>query len=268
MCENPCVRNRFRLSGNTSASRSSNASSRAAGRQIVVLALAVTVVPFLIGFGVAAVLDEPDVWRVLTTRDGDDVSFVTHALFVGAGLSVTAFPVMARILQEKNMLSTEIGAVAIGAAAISLPLMFIVVASAFATGPHGVPESASVKLVLALALAAFLIVAVRPALGWVLQRRYRPGEELDTGVFALLLIGVFLTAAAADRIGVQALTGGFLFGAAVPQLPGLARAVIDRLSSLVVVVLIPCSLPSRVCTRICANSRSRMWMGYSSFLRR
>ena len=209
------------------------------GRQIVVLALAITVVPFLIGFGVAAILDEPNVWRVLTTRDGDDVSFVTHALFIGAGLSVTAFPVMARILQEKNKLSTEMGAVAIGAAAISLPLMFILVASAFATGPYGVPESAAVKLVLALALAAFLIVAVRPALGWVLQRRYRPGEELDTGVFALLLIGVFLAAAAADRIGVQALTGGFLFGAAVPQLPGLAKAVIDRLSDLVVVVLIP-----------------------------
>jgi Kef-type K+ transport system membrane component KefB len=209
------------------------------GRQIVVLALAVTVVPFVIGFGVAAILDEPGVWRVLTTRDGEDVPFVTHALFIGAGLAVTAFPVMARILEEKNMLATEMGAVAIGAAAISLPLMFIVVASAFASGPYGVPESAAAKLLLALALAAFLMVAVRPALRWVLDRRYRPGEALAPDVFALLLIGVFLAGAAADRIGVQALTGGFLFGAAVPQIPGLAKAVIDRLYDLVVVVLIP-----------------------------
>jgi Kef-type K+ transport system membrane component KefB len=209
------------------------------GRQIVVLALAVTVVPFLIGFGVAAALDEPNVWRALTDRDGQDVAFVTHALFVGAGLAVTAFPVMARILQEKNMLSTEMGAVAIGAAAVSLPLMFIIIASAFATGPHGVPESAGVKLLLALALAAFLFLVVRPALRWVLERRYRPGEELPADVFALLLVGAFLTAAAADRIGVQALTGGFLFGAAVPQIPGLAQAVIVRLRDLVVIVLIP-----------------------------
>jgi len=110
------------------------------GRQIVVLGLAVTVVPFAIGFGVAAILDEPDVWRVLTTRDGEDVPFVTHALFIGAGLAVTAFPVMARILEERHMLSTEMGAVAIDAAAVSLPLMFIMIASAFATGPHGSPS--------------------------------------------------------------------------------------------------------------------------------
>jgi Kef-type K+ transport system membrane component KefB len=212
---------------------------RGHGKQIVVLALAITVVPFLLGFGVAALLDKPDVWRVLTTHDGEDVPFVTHGLFVGAGLAVTAFPVMARILQEKRMLSTEIGAVAIGAAAVSLPLMFVIIASAFATGPHGVPESAAVKLVLAAALTALLFLVVRPALRRLLARRYRPGEELDAGIFAVLLIGTFLAAAATDRIGVQALIGGFLFGAAVPQLPGLARAVVDRLHDLVVIILIP-----------------------------
>jgi Kef-type K+ transport system membrane component KefB len=212
---------------------------RGRGRQIVVLALALTVVPFVIGFGVAALLDEPNVWRALTASDGSEVPFVTHALFIGAGLAVTAFPVMARLLEDRNLLSSELGAVAIGAAAISLPLMFVVIASAFATGPFGVPDSAVVKLVLAVALALFLFVVVRPALRWVLARRYSPGEELDAGLFALLLIGTFLSAAAADRIGVQALTGGFLFGAAVPQVPGLARAMLGRLHDLVVIVLIP-----------------------------
>ena len=212
---------------------------RGHGRQIVVLGLAVTAIPFLIGFGVAALLDEPNVWRALTRSDGEDVPFVTHGLFVGAGLAVTAFPVMARILEEKHLLSTEIGAVAIGAAAISLPLMFVIIASAFATGPYGVPESAAVKLGLAVVLAAVLFLAVRPLLRLLLERRYRAEEELDAGVFAVLLIGTFLSAAAADRIGVQALTGGFLFGAAVPQIPGLAQAVLSRLQDLVVIVLIP-----------------------------
>ncbi len=212
---------------------------RAHGRQIVVLALAVTAVPFALAFGVAAVLDEPGVWRVETTSTGEEVSHLTHALFIGAGLAVTAFPVMAHILRERNLLSTKMGSVAIGASAVSLPLMFAIVASAFATGPHGVPESAGVKLLLTVALAGFLFVAVRPALRRVLERRYRPNGELSADIFALLLVGVFLTGAAADRIGVQALTGGFLFGAAVPQLPGLARAVTLRLENLVVIVLIP-----------------------------
>jgi K+:H+ antiporter len=212
---------------------------RGRGRQIFVLGIAVTVAPFLIGFGVAAVLDEPNVWRVLTTRSGEDVPFVTHALFIGAGLAVTAFPVLARILQDRKMLSTEMGAVAIGAAAVSLPLMFIVIASAFATGPYGVPESAAVKLLLALALAAVLLLLVRPGLRWVLKRRYEPGGEPGPDVFALLLVGAFLSGALADRIGVQALTGGFLFGLAVPHIPGLAQGLIVRLEDLVVIVLIP-----------------------------
>ena len=212
---------------------------RAHGRQIIVLGLAVTAVPFALGFGVASVLDEPGVWRVETTATGEEVSYLTHALFIGAGLAVTAFPVMAHILRERKLLSTKMGSVAIGASAISLPLMFAIVASAFATGPHGVPESAGVKLLLTVALAAFLFVAVRPALRWVLDRRYRPDQELSADIFALFLVGVFLTGAAADRLGVQALTGGFLFGAAVPQLPGLARAVTLRLENLVVIVLIP-----------------------------
>jgi Kef-type K+ transport system membrane component KefB len=96
-----------------------------------------------------------------------------------------------------------------------------------------------VKLGLALALALFLLVAVRPVLGWVIERRFRPGEELDGDLFGLLIIGAFLTAAATDRIGVEALTGGFLFGAAVPQVPGLARAMLARLSDFVVIVLMP-----------------------------
>ena len=207
--------------------------------QIVGLGLAVTIVPFVVGFGIAYVLDEPGVWRVRVTPRGEHVSFTTHALFVGAALAVTAFPVLARILQEKGLLATQMGAVSIGAAALSLPLMFVMIASAFASGPRGVPSSVSVKLLLALALAAFLFLVVRPLLRMLVDRRYRPGEPLSPDLFALLLIGVFATGAAADRIGVQALTGGFLFGACVPQVPGLAEAMIDRLHELVVIVLIP-----------------------------
>ena len=208
-------------------------------RQIVTLGLAVTVVPFAVGFGVAHVLDEPGDWRVLVTPDGHPVSFTTHALFVGAGLAVTAFPVMARILQERGMLATQMGAVAIGGAAVSLPLMFVMIASAFATGPRGVPASATSKLLLALALTALLFVIVRPLLLLAVDRWYRPGEGLSPELFAILLIGALLSGAAGDRIGVQALTGGFLFGACVPQVEGLAAAMAERLHELVVILLIP-----------------------------
>jgi Kef-type K+ transport system membrane component KefB len=102
-----------------------------------------------------------------------------------------------------------------------------------------VPKSVTSKLLLALALTAFLFMVVRPLLRLAVDRWYRPGAGLSPELFAILLIGVFLCAAAADRIGVQALTGGFLFGACVPQVEGLAAAMAERLHELVVILLIP-----------------------------
>src|SRR6266511_593532 len=166
-------------------------------------------------------------------------AFSTHALFIGACLAVTAFPVMARILQEKHMLDTDMGAIAIGAAALSLPLMFLMVAGAFASGPRGVFDDVSVKLGLAVAFVAVLFLAVRPLLRLILARRFVPGRPLDGDLYAMLLVGAFLSGYAADRIGIQALNGGFLFGACVPQVEGLSRAISDRMQQFVLVLLLP-----------------------------
>ncbi len=212
---------------------------RGRGKQIIALGLAVTVVPFLIGFPLAKFLNDPGTWRVLVTPEGKHVAFSTHALFVGAGLAVTAFPVMARILQEKHMLDTDMGAIAIGAAALSLPLMFLMIAGAFASGPRGVFDDVSVKLGLALAFVAVLFLVVRPLLRLILARRFVPGRPLDGDLYAMLLVGAFLAGYAADRIGIQALNGGFLFGACVPQVEGLSRAISDRMQQFVLVLLLP-----------------------------
>lgn len=209
-------------------------------KQIAVVSIAVIVVPVGLGFLVGGILDEVGVWKVESTPAGLPVSSTTHALFIGAGLAVTAFPVMARILQEKRMLATDMGAVGIGAAAVVTPLMFLILAGATASARgEGVPSTIGVKLLLAAALVAVLFLLVRPALKWILDRRFDPERPLDPELFALLLIGAVATALAADRIGIHALNGGFLFGAAVPQIAGLGKAVIDRLQSFVVIFLIP-----------------------------
>lgn len=203
-------------------------------KQIAVVALAVLVVPVGLGFLVGAILDEPGKWLVPGT------SSTTHALFLGGALAVTAFPVMARILQEKRMLSSDMGAVGVGAAAVVTPLMFLVVAGASASAKdQGVSDTIAVKLGMAVGLAVVLFLVVRPLLGLVISRRFRPGEPLDGELFAILLVGAIATGLAADRIGIHSLNGGFLFGAAVPQVAGLGQAVIDRLQQFVVVFMIP-----------------------------
>jgi len=147
---------------------------------------------------------------------------------------------MARILQEKRQLSSAMGGIGVGAAAVVTPLMFLVLAGASASAKgEGVSSTIGVKLALAAGLVIVLFAAVRPLLGLLVSRRFRAGEPLDGELFAILLIGAVATGLAADRIGIHSLNGGFLFGAAVPQVAGLGKAVIDRLQQFVVVFLIP-----------------------------
>jgi len=210
------------------------------GTQIGVVALAVVVVPVALGFLVGGILDEPGKWKVAMTPMGKPVSSLTHALFLGGGLAVTAFPVMARILQEKRALATDMGAIGVGAAAVVTPLMFLVVAGASASAKsQGVLSTIGVKLLYAAGFVAVLFIVVRPLLRMLLDRRFDRTKPLDGDVFALLLFGALLSGLVADRIGIHSLNGGFLFGAAVPQVAGLGKAVIDRMQTFVVVFMIP-----------------------------
>ena len=204
------------------------------GRQILVVSIAVVAIPVLLGIPVAMLLDSPD-WRPA------GLSFGTYALIVGAGLAVTAFPVMARVLQEKRMIATDMGATGVGAAAVVTPLMFLVLAAAAASAEQGTGavDDVAIKFLLALALTVFLFLVVRPFMKRVVLRDFSPEKPIGGDVLAFLLIGALLSGLAADRIGINSLNGGFLFGAAVPQIAGIAKAVIDRMSDFVVIFLIP-----------------------------
>lgn len=207
---------------------------RGKGAQIVTVSLAVILVPVGLGFVVGPVLDTPGTWAV------EGVSPTTHALIVGAGLAVTAFPVMARILQEKSLMASPMGAVGVGASALVTPLMFLVVAGAEASAAgDDVAVAVGLRLVYAFVFAAVMFAAVRPALAWFIRRRFRADGELDTDLLAVLVIGALAGGVVGDQIGIHSLNGAFIFGAAVPQIDGLGRAIIDKMSVFVVTVMIP-----------------------------
>jgi Kef-type K+ transport system membrane component KefB len=198
----------------------------------------VTVASVGLGAAVAVLLDEPGLWRVPALPDGQVVPAAGHALLVSAAIAATALPVVARILQEKRILGSPVGAIGVGVSAVLTPATFLLL-SAGASAVHGRAVLAStVRIGLLLALIAILFGAVRPLLARML-REYRSGPRTDAGVLAVLLTGTLLTGLAADLLGVQALTGGLLFGAAVPQVPGLVEAVVGRLQQVVVVLGIP-----------------------------
>lgn len=200
---------------------------------IIVVALAVTIVPVALGFLFNVLFSGPE-YKPAGISNG------TQGLVLGAAIAVTAFPVMARILQEKRQIATPMGAIGVGAAAVVTPLMFLVLAGASASADgQGAPHAIAVRLLLALAFAGIAFFLLRPFMKAVVLKRFDPREPLDGGILAFLLVGAVIGGLAGDRIGIHALNGAFIFGAAVPQLEGLGKAVIDRMGEFVIVFMIP-----------------------------
>lgn len=203
------------------------------GLQIGIVALAVVAVPVALGFVFNAIFSGEEFKPA-------GISAGTQGLVLGAALAVTAFPVMARILQEKRQIASPMGAIGVGAAAVATPLMFLVLSGASASAKgQGAVGAIGTRFLLAAAMVAVLFLVVRPFLQRVVLKNFDPDKPLSGEILAILLVGALLSGLAGDRIGIHALNGGFLFGAAVPQIAGLGKAVIDRMSDFVVVFLIP-----------------------------
>lgn len=167
-----------------------------------------------------------------------NVSFTAFTLFLGASMSITAFPVLARILSERRLLQSRVGAVTIACAAVddvtAWCILAFVVASARATGLGG----AVLTTVLALAYVFVMFWFVRPLLGRLGQRvadRSGLSQNVVAAVMLLLLASAWVT----ELIGIHALFGAFLLGAVIPKGGGLAHALAEKLEDLVLVVLLP-----------------------------
>lgn len=204
-------------------------------RGILVVGVGVIVAPILVGLGVGAVLHTDRF--ALAGPDGlpDQLAF---SLFLAAMLAVTAFPVMARILQEKGLQASPMGVVGVAAAAVVTVLMFILLAVAKGTAAG---NSIGEHLAVFVGTAGFLAVmfgVVRPLLRPVGVRvRAAGGVHADT--FAIVMIVMFASAYAADRIGINVIVGGFVAGVIMPERELLFAELRGRLAELTTTVLLP-----------------------------
>jgi len=164
------------------------------------------------------------------------VPFTHFALFLGVAMSITAFPVLARILSERAMTNTRLGALALTCAAVDdvtawCLLAFVVgVVSATAGGALAVG-------LLTAGFIAFMFVVVRPAF-----HRLAPangGAAPSRGLLAATLTSVLVAALVTEAIGVHAIFGAFLLGAVIPRDSALARTLIQSLEDLVTVLILP-----------------------------
>src|SRR5215468_2752992 len=201
------------------------------GRERVAASVSVSsiILPLALGTGLGA-------WLASRHHVHDALPF---ALFVGTAMSVTAFPVLARILTDRGMHRTRIGGIALTSAAmddvLAWSLLAVVVAIA---GAGGQP----LRLLLAPVYAVVIFGAVRPLVRRLLDV-YRRQGRLTSNVLAAVLAGLLLSSFATDWIGVNYIFGAFLFGVVMPRGDGAADAmreeILDRLEQLSVLVLLP-----------------------------
>jgi Kef-type K+ transport system membrane component KefB len=170
---------------------------------------------------------------------GPSANFASFALFMGIAMSITAFPVLARILQERNLTKTPLGNIAIACAAVddvtAWSIMAFVVAVA---GASGVTD-ALLTLGLAAAFAAVMIMLVRPALeSFVVRQTLESDENLNCVL--VVAAGIVVAAAlATELIGIHALFGAFMAGAVMPRIDGFPERISLRLERFARVMLLP-----------------------------
>jgi Kef-type K+ transport system membrane component KefB len=207
-------------------------------------------VPFLLGTLWAVAL-----YPRLSNRD---VPFTSFALFMGVAKSITAFPVLARILTDRGMTRTELGVVALGCAAIddvtAWCLLAFIVGIARAQVGAGLLVTAG-----ALGYLAGMLLIARPLLRRVAARWTT--EPLPRSTVAVVFVALLLSALTTEAIGIHAIFGAFLLGAVIPHESVVARTLTRQLEHLVTILLLPAFFAFAVMrTRINLVSGLEQWM--------
>jgi len=190
----------------------------------------------------------------------ESVTFAGFGLFMGAAMSVTAFPVLARILAERRLLGTKLGTVAIVCAAVDdvtawIILAFIVVLVR-TSAQHG---SILVNLILIIAFALIMIFGLRRLLAR-LEIQYRLQEKFTQNMIAFVLLLVLASASITEWLGIHTLFGAFLVGVIMPKERNFVRDLTEKLEGLPVILLLPLFFTATgLRTRIELISGAEMW---------
>lgn len=203
---------------------------RGRGHAAALVSHASIIAPFLSGIALALLI-----FRTLGSPEGE---FLPFALFLGASMSITAFPVLARILTERGLHRTRLGAVTITCAAIDDVTAWCILAVVVTVAKADGVASALPTVGWSVLFIAAMILVVRPLLSR-LARHHEDEGRLSGTVMAIIFVGLVLSALATDRIGIHAIFGAFLFGAIMPQRSELTEELFDKLEDFSVIFLLP-----------------------------
>jgi Kef-type K+ transport system membrane component KefB len=199
------------------------------GEAIVISHLSIAF-PFLLGVALA--------YFLYSNYAPANIPFVAYSLFMGIAMSITAFPVLARILKERNMTKTPVGSMAIICAAIDDVTAWCILAVIIAIARAGNVSNALLTIALTVVFVFFMFTVAKPILK-KLSEKFFQNDTLQAPFIATIFLTLIFSAFVAEIIGIHALFGAFLAGVIMPPNFSLRKLFTERVEDVSVMLLLP-----------------------------
>lgn len=197
----------------------------------VVVSHASIVFPYLLGVGLA--------YFLFSELAAPGTTFVAFALFMGISMSITAFPVLARILQERGLTQTPLGSTAITCAAVDDVTAWSILAFVVAIVKASSLAGAGFNLLLVVIFVATMVLGVKRVLPRILGSANLTAENPSRNTLAVIACLVVASSLCTEVIGIHALFGAFLAGAIMPDIAGFRHKLAVRVENFSTVLLLP-----------------------------
>lgn len=196
----------------------------------VVISHASIIFPFALGIGLS--------YFVYNQFAPEGVEFLSFSLFMGIAMSITAFPVLARIVQERGIHKTKLGAIVITCAAADDITAWCILAAVIAIVKAGTFASSMYVILLALVYVLAMLFVVKPFLKKV-GDLYATRDNLSKPVVAIFLLTLIISSYLSEVIGIHALFGAFLTGAIMPDITKIRNIIIEKVEDIALILLLP-----------------------------
>ena len=199
-------------------------------RETIIISHTSMIVPFFLGMVTA--------YFIYDTYAYEDTPFLPFALFIGIAMSITAFPVLARIIQEKKLTRSHLGTLALASAANGDITAWCLLAVVVAISQAGSMLSAVYNIIFAVAYIVIMFFVVRPILRMIGNLYYNKevvDKFLVTGMFLLIIISSFLT----ELLGLHALFGAFIAGVIMPENQRFRKIITEKVEDVALILFLP-----------------------------
>ena len=199
-------------------------------KEAIVISHASIVIPFALGIGLA--------YFVYYKFAPEGVAFLPFALFMGIAMSITAFPVLARIVQERGIHKTKLGAIVITCAAADDITAWCLLAAVIAIVKAGTFVSSLYVILLAIFYVVIMLFVVKPFLKKI-GELYGSKDKLNKPVVAIFFLTLIISAYCTEIICIHALFGAFMTGVIMPDINKFRNVFIEKVEDVSVILLLP-----------------------------